>query len=431
MPKPVLDPSPRRYATAVTLVKRSARGLSSAPSTKSVADVESWLLEGALAEPDLHLLFESLAWRLVAAGVDIERASLHVGTLHPQIFGFAWNWSRDDGLCDEVKVAPASLKSDAYRRNPLFRVIDKGERLRADARDPAARERFPLLAELGALGITEYVAEPLVSGGAYHNAVTVATKSPTGFSDQDRRSLETVLKLLALHVERHIVLRIARNVLDTYLGSAAGEAVLAGSIKRGAGRPIRSIIWSSDLRGFTDLSDRLAGIDVTTVLDAYFECLVNAIADHDGEVLKFIGDGLLAVFSYSDEITARNAASSALAAAEQSLAAIDRLNASPPPHLAAIAGWQPLKTGIALHAGEVFFGNIGSAERLDFTVIGRAVNEASRVESLTKTLGRPILITETVAPLLDRPLDDLGQHQLRGRATPISIFSPSAGQTGV
>lgn len=361
---------------------------------------------------------------MVAAGVEIERASLHVGTLHPQIFGFAWNWSRDDGLCDEVKVAPASLKSDAYRRNPLFRVIDQGERLRADARDPAARERFPLLAELGALGITEYIAEPLVSGGTYHNAVTVATKSPTGFSDEDRQSLEAVLKLLALHVERHIVLRIARNVMDTYLGNAAGEAVLAGSIKRGAGRSIRSIIWSSDLRGFTDLSDRLAGIDVTTVLDAYFECLVNAIADHDGEVLKFIGDGLLAVFSYSDEVTSRNAASSALAAAEQGLAAIDQLNASPPPHLAAIAGWQPLKTGIALHAGEVFFGNIGSAERLDFTVIGRAVNEASRVESLTKTLGRPILITETVAPLLNRPLDDLGQHQLRGRATPISIFSP-------
>ena len=260
----------------------------------------------------------------MAAGVDIDRASLHVGTLHPQIFGFAWNWSRDDGLCDEVKVAPASLQSDAYRRNPLFRVIDHGERLRADARDPAARERFPLLAELGALGITEYVAEPLVSGGTYHNAVTVATKSPTGFSDEDRQSLEAVLKLLALHVERHIVLRIARNVMDTYLGNAAGEAVLAGSIKRGAGRAIRSIIWSSDLRGFTDLSDRLAGIDVTTVLDAYFECLVNAIAEHDGEVLKFIGDGLLAVFGYSDEVTSRNAASSALAAAEQGLAAIDQ-----------------------------------------------------------------------------------------------------------
>ena len=336
-----------------------------------------------MRKPTCCCCSSSFAWRLVAAGSGLERASLHVGTLHPQLFGFAWNWSRADGLCDEVKVAPAALQADAYKRNPLFRVIEHGERFRGDTRDAATRARYPLLAELATSGITEYLAEVLTTGSAYHNAVTLATKDPAGFSPEQRTAIETALKLLGLHVERHIVLRIAHNVLNTYLGSAAGDAVLAGSIKRGSGRPIRSIIWSSDLRGFTELSERLAGNEVTVLLDAYFECLVTAIADHGGEILKFIGDGLLAVFSFSDETAARQAAASALAAAQDALVALDRLNAAPPPHLAAIDGWRPLKTGIALHSGEVFFGNIGSPDRLDFTVIGKAVNEASRVESLT------------------------------------------------
>ena len=383
------------------------------------------MLKEALLETDFLSLFESFAWRLVAAGLRLDRASVHAGTLHPQLIGFAWNWSRAEGVCDEVKVAAAVTQTDTYRRNPLFLVIEHGERFRGDTRNRKIREQYPLLAELAAVGITDYIAEPLTTGGSYHNAMTLATKHSDGFRAHDLESIKRVLQLLGLHVERHVEQRIARNVLNTYLGSAAGNAVLAGSIKRGTGHAIRSVIWSSDLRGFTDLSERLRGNDVTSLLDAYFECLVDAIVRHGGEVLKFIGDGLLAVFGFSDDATARKAAASALAAAEEALAALSRLNSAPPSHLASIAGWRPLRTGIALHAGEVFFGNIGAAERLDFTVIGRAVNEASRVESLTKELKRPILVTEAVAPWLDRKLDNLGSHILRGRDAPISIFSPA------
>jgi adenylate cyclase len=381
-------------------------------------------LQGALAEPDVLELFESLLWRLVAAGSTIERASLHIGTLHPELFGFSWVWNRTDGLCDEIKAGQAALLSDFYRRNPLFQVIERGERIQIDTRDRAAADRYPLVKELAAAGITEYIAAPLVTGDAYHNAVTVATKGLTGFSDSERTALTPVFRLLALHAERHIAARNARNALDTYLGHAVGAAVLSGTIKRGSGRRIRSVIWLSDLRGFTELSDHHSGEDVTALLNAYFECLVTAIAEQGGEVLKFIGDGLLAVFSYSDGATGRVAAESALAAARMALEALDRLNASPPEALLQTEGWRPLRTGIALHAGEVFFGNIGSVGRLDFTVIGRAVNEASRVESLTKTLGRPLLITGAVAHLLSGPLDDLGRHTLRGRAEPIRLFSP-------
>ena len=197
--------------------------------------------------------------------------------------------------------------------------------------------------------------------------------------------------------------------------------MLRGSIKRGAGEPIRAIIWASDLRGFTDLADRLDGPDMIALLNGYFECLAGAVLAHEGEVLKFIGDGLLAVFPYSAFADEKAAAAAALAAAQGALQAIERLNEDPQA-FANIPGWRPLRTGIALHEGEVFFGNVGAPERLDFTVIGRAVNAASRVEALSKTLGRSIVVTEPVMRLLDRPLEPLGEHELRGLAAPISIY---------
>ena len=430
MPTPPLDPAPRSYTASVTLLRRSDRGPSVAPAQTTIDEIESWLLADAMRADDLLELFEALAWRLVAAGAPLDRASLHVGTLHPQVFGFAWNWERADGLCDEVKVSEATLKTDAYRRNPLFRVIEYGEVFRGDTADPDTVKQYPLMAELARRGITEYVVMPLRAGGAYHNAASIATKRAGGFTAADRASLSRILGLFALHVERHIVSRIAGNVLDTYLGEAAGRQVLRGSIKRGAGEAIRAIIWASDLRGFTDLSDRLAGGDIVALINAYFERLAGAVMAEGGEVLKFIGDGLLAVFPFASFDSERAAAEASLAAAQRALRAVEDLNRTAPPELAKIEGWRPLRTGIALHEGEVFFGNVGAPERLDFTVIGTAVNTASRVETLTKTLGRPILITEPVARRLGSPLDDLGAHALRGLATPLAIFSPSSSMRG-
>ncbi len=424
-----LDPAPRTYAASVYLLRRSDRsapvaGEAAAGTTPDA--VLDWLTTGAIGETDTLALFEGLAWRLVAAGLPLDRASLHVGTLHPQMIGFAWNWARADGLCDEIRVDGASLKTDAYRRNPLFRVIEHGETVRVDTADPAARDRFPLVADLAGQGITDYVAMPL-GGGAYHNAVTLATRQPGGFGADQYAVLERVLALLALHVARHIALRIATNVLDTYLGAAAGTRVLEGSIRRGAGEAIRAVIWASDLRGFTDLTDRLAAADMIVLLNAYFERMAGAVLAEGGEVLKFIGDGLLAVFPFDRYGTEQAAAEASLAAARRALADLDEMNAKPPAGLADVAGWQPLKTGIALHAGEVFFGNVGAPERLDFTVIGPAVNAAARVEAMSKMLGRPLLLTGPVASHIAAPLDDLGAHTLRGVAEPIRLFAAGEG----
>jgi adenylate cyclase len=375
-----------------------------------------------MRQNDMLALFESLAWRLVAARLPIDRLSLHVGTLHPQLVGFGWHWSRDDGLCDEIKIGEGALKSDSYRLSPLARVIGHGETFRADPRDEALAARFPLLADLAAEGFTEYAALPL-GGDGYHNVLTVASKAPHGVSAADLQTLRHLRRIFALHVQRHIALRIAANVLDTYLGAAAGERVLDGSIRRGVGEAIRAIVFVSDMRGFTDLSGRLAGPDMIALLNAYFERMAGSVLAEGGEVLKFVGDGLLAVFPFAAFAEPRTAAAAALRAGRVALSAIEAFNASTGP-LDGVVGWRPLRAGIALHAGEVFFGNVGAAERLDFTVIGPAVNEASRVEALTKSLGHPILMTAAVARLLGEAAELLGAHAVKGVVEPIAVFAP-------
>ncbi len=416
------QPEGRRYPDFVTLLRRRADG-PLRPEPTTTAAVEAWLLHEALSERDLLALFHAFVLQLGAAGLPLYRASLHVGTLHPQLYGYAWNWSSGEGCCDEVVVSEAVLSSDAYRRNPISRVIEHGELFRARTDRPEARGESPLLLELAEQGITEYIAAPLNAGGAYHNAATVATRQADGFSTEQFAEIEHLFQIFALHVERHIATRVSENVLDTYLGRAAGGQVLSGSIKRGAGAPINAIIWSSDLRGFTELANRLEGPEVIAVLNAYFDRLAGAVMSKGGEVLKFIGDGLLAVFPFASFESERKAAEAALAAAEMAIESLDALNGSGD-QLSDIADWKPLRSGIALHRGEVFFGNVGAPERLDFTVIGRAVNTTSRVEALSKDVGRTILVTEPVAALLERPLDALGEHSLKGVPQPVTVFSP-------
>ncbi|MFC0238960.1 adenylate/guanylate cyclase domain-containing protein [Rhodopseudomonas telluris] len=411
----------RVYPPGVTIIQRSQRGRSCAPAAGTVEELQRWLLLEAAGERELLLTFEALMWRMNAAGLPIDRATLHIGTLHPQLLGFAWNWRSSDGLCDEVQVPQATAETDAFKLNPLRWIFEQGIAIRRDPQDAAAQAEFPIMRDLAASGYTEYLALPL-GGEGFRHAVTLATTRPGGFGDEHLAEIRRVLVLFTLHVERHIAARISTNALGAYLGPVAAAKVLSGDIKRGSGEPIRAIIWVSDMRGFTDLSDRLSGWDTITVLNAYFEVFVDAVLAQGGEVLKFIGDGLLAVFPLSDEGCA--AGNAALAAAQAAQAGLTRLNLEPPPGLADVEGWRPLRAGIALHEGEVFFGNIGAPNRLDFTVIGPAVNEASRVEALQKTLGHNILITAAAARHISLPLEPLGEHPLRGVAAPMAILTP-------
>lgn len=410
----------RKFPPGVTLIRRDFRP-SELPDTATLGDLKEWLIGDALKETDLLDLWQGFLWRLVATGFPLDRSSLHVGTLHPQLFGYAWNWDRDGEWCEEVKVGTQVTLSQAYLRSPLRGVLDRGYTVDVDPRDQEAVKDLPVVAELAERGFTQYIGLPLTAGGSHHNATTVATKQKGGFTEKNKEVLAQMLALLALHIERHIALRIAANALSTYLGQAAGRQVLEGSINRGDGENIRAIIWMSDLRGFTQLMGSLPGPDMLSLLNAYFEILAGAVMEEGGEVLKFIGDGLLAVFPTDAERSETSAAQAAVTAAEKAVSRLRDFNTNTD-SLPGVEGWRPLKMGLALHYGNIFFGNVGSPARLDFTTIGPAVNVASRVEGLTKTLNRQILLTDAVASLLPRQTEDLGLHDLRGVKAPVRVF---------
>ncbi|MDN3718127.1 adenylate/guanylate cyclase domain-containing protein [Roseibium salinum] len=403
-----------------------AGGPDCAPAEQSLEDVRSWLLHEAARIDNVMLMFEEFMWRCKAAGLSIDRSTLHIGTLHPRVIGFSWVWNSQDKLCDEVAADAGAVDQKAFTLNPLSRVINEGRTIKVDLESDEGAGSAPLMRELADEGYTSYIALPLSSSGEKRNAMTLATMVPGGFPPDQKEQIRGLIDLLALHVERHIVRRIARNVADTYLGPIAGKRVLDGEIKRGDGEAIRAVVFMSDMRGFTQLADRLSGPEVTALLNAYFDRISSAVLDHGGDILKFIGDGLLAVFDQKT-FGQTAAANAAVTAAKAALASIDALNEAPPQDLPDPALWHPLKIGIGLHHGEIFFGNVGGGERLDFTVIGRAVNETSRVESLCKPLGQELLLTAPVRDALSGELQTglvaMGKHVLRGVGKPVAIFS--------
>lgn len=421
------DPAPRQYAANIELNARAANGLPVAGTTATPADVETWLLGEALLCRNMLDLAEAFCWRLVAAGLPVTRLAFSAGTLHPQLLGHSWIWEADDGLCDEIRIHPDTLEHPSYLKSPLYLAIEHGETVHGDPRDPAMAERFPIMGELAERGFKDYLVMPLTSIEGLRResmTVTMASVEAGGLSGPSFEIINNLVRLLAIHVARLMALLVSENIAIAYLGRNAARQVLDGSITRGTGAPLDAMVLVSDMRGFTELSSRLTPQNMLALLNAYFEALVAAIQEQDGEVLKFMGDGLLAVFTNGPETARRETARQAFAAACNARDRIARLSAEPPEPLAGISGLQPLRIGLALHTGEVFFGNIGSPDHLDFTVIGPAVNVAARVEAMTKELGRPLLVTEPVAALLDNPMEALGSFHLRGISDPVQLFAP-------
>lgn len=412
-----LEPAPRAYAPGVRLIARRIIQPDLDPPV-SHEEIERWLLGPASKLACAHALMEGFVSRLARAGLGVDRMSMNVGTLHPQAYGYAWSWNRLDGICDEIQIGQETMVTDQYRRNPIFRVIEFGEAVRV--RLPATGDaQSPLMSELAAAGYTEYNAIPLSASGEKYNAVTLTTRQDGGFTKAQWDILMRLLDIFALQVEKHIVSRIAENISHTYLGREAGERVVSGTIRRGSGVSIRAIVWSSDMRGFSTLSERRDNRAVADLLNSYFSVLAEAVIRNGGDVLKFVGDGMLAVFPISDFPSPEAAAKAAADAAREAVHELDALNSQ----MEGEAGWIPLKTGIGLHLGEVFFGNIGAPRRLDFTVIGEAVNIASRIEGLCKPLGHTILMSETVANLVGAGTEPLGLQHLQGIEKPEQLFT--------
>src|ERR1700686_4142738 len=408
-----LDP---RYFQIGEVVERP---LAERPQHDTIAAIIDWLGSPAQHAPTLAREFDEFAWRMLAAGFPLLRVTLQLRTLHPQYLGANFVWWRTTGRTVFRLVTHEVQDLYGHEDNPVRRVQVAGEtvRRRVDVADDALD--FPILHDLKAEGATDYFALPLKSSFGINHMVTYVTDRTGGFTAQEIADLTRVSQRLALLADLRSQRRIASNILDAYLGPKTGPKVLAGQIRRGTGEEITAVLWSSDLRGFTARSDRLPGTQMIALLNALFDAQATAIAGHGGEILKFIGDGLLAIFPIEHADKAAAAARCALDAAIQAVAAARRLMHDP-----SLVDEPPLEIVVALHVGTAIYGNIGAADRLDFTVIGPAVHLGSRMEEVATGLDQPIVVSDDFARAYGEPLRPLGRHELRGLATPHDLFAP-------
>jgi len=377
------------------------------PNIRAIAD---WLADGARSAVQPQEVLAQLSERLVSCGIPLWRVAVFVRTLHPQVMGRRFVWHPDSDV--ETSEAPyALLETAEFRDSPIARVYETGSPIRRRLADPHEGHDFPVLADLRAQGVTDYLASPLIfTDGAIH-VVTCTTRQPGGFTDLQISSLEAIMTPLARVAETRALRRMASILLDTYVGHDAGERVLAGRIRRGDIEEIHAAIWLSDMRGFTALADRQPPRVLIDLLNRYFDCQVPVILDHGAEVLKFMGDGLLAIFAIAGDET--EVCERALAAARQAQANVADL---------ASAAMPGLRFGLALHIGDVLYGNIGSGNRLDFTCIGPAVNFAARIEKLTGQLGREILASGEFARHCRGEFTPLGEFTLPGFSAAQQVF---------
>jgi adenylate cyclase len=382
-------------------------------STQSIVD---WLADGARSAPESEDVLAELCGRLDAGGIPLWRVAVFVRTLHPHIMGRRFVWRAGGSV--EVMSAPYEMVERAeYLSSPVVRIYATGETIRRRLIDPACPNDYPILDELRAEGVTDYLALPLVfSNGEFH-VVTWTTQASNGFSPSDVAALEAVMPSLARVAEIRALRRTTQNLLATYVGPYAGQRILAGHIRLGDTEAIHAVIWLSDMRGFTALADRVTPTTLIDLLNRYFDCQVPVIAQHGGEVLKYMGDGLLAIFPVSgEEREMRETCRRALTAAREARAKINAIGEA-----GATGNVDRLRFGLALHIGEVSYGNIGAGNRLDFTCIGPAVNLAARLEKLAGELDRMLLTSSEFAHYCDE-LEPAGTFALRGFDAKRQVF---------
>ena len=379
--------------------------------------VAGWLLREARDLPDSRSVVGGLCRRLAADGFPVYRLFISTRTLHPQVIAIGYQWRRGDADATEVPREHGILESPMYLASPIKPIFDGAPAVRRRIEAPDTPLDFPILGELRAEGVTDYVALPLPFSHGRMNVLSLATDRPGGFTDAELAAFIELMPLLALVLEIKETKRMAGTLLDTYLGRDAGRRVLGGLVRRGDGVTLAAALLYSDLRGFTALADRLPGDQVIDLLNDYFECMAAAIHARGGEILKFVGDAVLAIFPIADDLDRDRACLAALAAAREGLAALDAAN-----ERRAAAGRARIDLGLALHTGSVTYGNIGAPDRLDFTVIGPAVNLVTRLEGLCAPLGQRLLTSARFASPCGVRLVSLGFHRLRGIAEAQEVF---------
>ncbi|MEM1048619.1 MAG: adenylate/guanylate cyclase domain-containing protein [Pseudomonadota bacterium] len=401
------DPLPRLKLDTARLIERVvARGLEGQP---------------------LEAQFSAFADDLVAGGFPMKRANLSMRTLHPQFGALTYVWQPDTDGIDYDPQDRSEENRQAFEQSPVRHMLEEGlvtRRWRLEGNEPTG---FPLLDRLRAEGMTEYAGcvvrfNPTMQGSSALEGVflSCATDAPDGFADDAIAQVLAALPHMALAVKSRLTYDVARTVSETYLGADAGRRVLNGEIERGMTQTLNAVIWFCDLRGFTQLADTMERNALISLLDRYLETMAQPVHDHEGQILKYMGDGFLATFDLAEGDAA------AVCARVLDAAADLRHHFSDVNSRRRQAGDPILDFGLALHVGDVFYGNIGTDTRLDFTVVGPAVNEASRIEELCRPLGRDILISGTFRERLgadDRALASVGTHTLRGVRTAQDLFT--------
>ncbi len=376
--------------------------------------METWLFDPELRRLSAPEFVTAVAERLCADGIPLTRLSTSLPTKHPELFSMNLIWTPASG-CEVAKRANAVIDMAFFAASPIAELYKGAGPIRCRLEGPAADLRYPVCRDIAAKGGTDYLAVPLELVSGRRSFLSFATARPGGFSDAWIERLLAISPAFATRIEIEAAYYAMRCLLEVYLGKNAADRVLAGQFKRGGGESLRAAIWTCDLRGFTAMADRLPATEVVATLDRFFERVAGPIDSYGGEVLKFIGDAVLAIFPIGADDPAP-VCRQALAAARTALAGITELNRE--------RGGRLLELGIALHVGDVMYGNIGARERLDFTAIGAAVNEVCRVESLCKSLGVPILITSAfVAACPDPGWRTLGRHTLRGVREPQELYT--------
>ncbi len=379
-------------------------------------DIIRWLNAGAPGAKLPQDVLKLLAGRLVEAGVPLNSATVFVTTLHPNIMGRRFSWT--DG--QEVTIDEVSYHDPAAGTpTPFHAVVHTGKLLRRKLTEPAANDDFAVLDEMRQAGLTDYLVQPLLFTNGEVHAASWATARADGFSDTDLAAIDAVLAPFSRLAEVFALRRTASNLLNTYVGRNAGERILHGRIRRGDTERIRAVIWLSDLRGFTRLTNTRPGEEVIALLNEHFDCIVPPIEAEGGEILSYLGDGVLAIFPLGDDDgePARMCGAALRAARAAHDKTIER-NATRSPES------PELNFGLGLHIGDVLYGNIGAANRLYFTAIGVAVNLSARLQTLARDVGREVVASADFAANCDEELEELGRFEVAGFAEPQAAFAP-------
>lgn len=383
-----------------------------------LAPVIHWLTTEGCRTNDAKVLLDGLAEAMLEAGAPVWRLRLAFWTIHPLLAAVAHQWIRGEGVT-RYEVGHGIFDSPDFIGSPAEELRDTRKPVRYrmdDSFDPAAHHE--VLGRVKEMGGTDYYALPMVSFNGQIDSLFLATDDPGGFSDGDIAKFDALGRYLLPVIESISQHRLSVVLLDTYVGERTGRRVLEGKIKRGDGETIEAALWFSDLRDFTHLTETQSSPALLDLLNTYFEFVYNAVHLYGGEVLRFIGDAMLVVFPIEDGRSREQACADALAAAEDAFSSLAALN-----HLRKRHDQPEIRFGVGLHVGRVIYGNVGAPNRLDFTVMGPAVNRTARLEGLTKQTGTSLLLSERFAGLVDREVTNLGAFTVKGIEEPISAFS--------